>query len=167
MAKTDGESALICSCHLYMSCRALVSFPDPPTHALPLPLNHRNVEMKNAKITRPGSVLTVGMLPHVLMRERMSVQPISIRVRLMTGSKYMVEHRNFENANSKGPILLKMWKRKFADFRNCGIPVGQLQARLLPRPFLLVGCVWERDYTNSANPWTRSRCLCLFAHQIL
>ena len=45
----------------------------------------------------PGSVLTVRMLPHLLMRERMSVQPISVRVRLMTESKYTVEHRNFEN----------------------------------------------------------------------
>ena len=67
-----------------MSCRALVSFPDPPTHALPLPLNYRNMEMKNVgmvwKITMPRSVLTVGMLPHVLMRERTSVQPISVQV---------------------------------------------------------------------------------------
>jgi len=44
----------------------------------------------------------------------MSVQPISIQVRLMTGSKYIVEHRNFENWSSKGPIILKIWKRKFA-----------------------------------------------------
>ena len=30
-------------------CRdRVVLFPDPPTHALPLPLNYRNVEMKNA-----------------------------------------------------------------------------------------------------------------------
>ena len=97
------------------------------------------------KITMPGSVLTVGMLPHVLMRERMSVQPISIQVRLMTGSKYKVERRNFENWSNKGPIVLKIWKRKFAEFRNCGIPAGQLRERLVPRSFLLAGWVWERD----------------------
>jgi len=34
------------------------------------------------------------MLPLVLMRERTSPQPTSIRVRLMT--EYMVEQRNFE-----------------------------------------------------------------------
>ena len=140
-------------------------------HTSPAPqLQKRGNEKRTkrlGKITMHGSVLTVGMLQHVLMRERASVQPISIRVWLMTGSKDMVEHRNFENWSNKGPIVLKIWKRKFADFRNCGIPAGQLRARLFPRPFLLVGCVWERDYTNSANPWTRSRCLCLFAHQIL
>jgi len=48
------------------------------------------------KITMPRSVLTAGMLPHVLMRERTSVQPISVRVKLMTGSKYTVEHRNLK-----------------------------------------------------------------------
>ena len=70
------------------------------------------------KIPMPRSVLRVGMLPNVLMRGRMSVQPISIQVRLMTGSKYTVEHRNFENWSSKRPIILKIWKRKFAEFRN-------------------------------------------------
>ena len=30
-------------------CSCIVSFPDPPTHTLPLPLNYRNVEMKNMR----------------------------------------------------------------------------------------------------------------------
>ena len=37
------------------------------------------------------------MPPSVLMRERTSPQPTSVRVRLMTGSEYTAEHRNFEN----------------------------------------------------------------------
>jgi len=41
--------------------------------------------------------------------------------------------------------MLKIWKRKFAEFRNRGIPAGQLRARLFPRPFLLAGWVWERE----------------------
>ena len=81
--------------------------------ALPLPLNYkkRGNEKPTGRvwqITMPGSVLTVGTLPHVLMRERTSVQPISVRVQLMTGSKYTVKHRNFENWSSKGPIVLKI-----------------------------------------------------------
>ena len=72
----------------------LVSFP---TRALRLPLNYRNAEMKNAweGSAMPRSVLTLECC-HVLMRERTSVQPISVQVRLMTGSKHTVEHRNFE-----------------------------------------------------------------------
>ena len=35
-----------------------------------------------------------------VMRERTSLQPTSVRVRLMTGSEYTVEHRNFENWSS-------------------------------------------------------------------
>jgi len=31
------------------SARTVVSFPDPPTHTLPLPLNYGNVEVKNAR----------------------------------------------------------------------------------------------------------------------
>jgi len=50
--------------------------------------------------TLPGSVLSAGMLPSVLMRERTSLQPTSVQVRLMTGSEYMVEHRSFENWSS-------------------------------------------------------------------
>ena len=42
------------------------------------------------------SVLGTGMVPLVLMRERMPHQPTSIQVLLMTGSKYMVEHRNLK-----------------------------------------------------------------------
>jgi len=34
------------------------------------------------------------------MRERTSLQPTSVRVRLLTGSEYTVEHRNFENWSS-------------------------------------------------------------------
>jgi len=50
--------------------------------------------------TLPGSVLSAGMLPSVLMRERTSLQPTSVRVRLMAGSEYTVEHRNLENWSS-------------------------------------------------------------------
>ena len=77
--------------------------------------------------TLPGSVLSAGMPPWVLMRERMSLQPTSARVRLMTGSEYMVEHRNFEYWNSAWPITLKIWKRKsVADFRNRAFAAFQL-----------------------------------------
>ena len=41
---------------------------------------------------------------------RRSLQPTSVRVRLMTGSEYMVEHR------------------------YCGIPAEHFRARLFPRP---------------------------------
>ena len=68
--------------------------------------------------TLPGSVLSTGMLPSVLMRERTSLQPTSVRVRLITGSEYTVEHRNFENWSSIWPIALKIWKRKFAEFET-------------------------------------------------
>jgi len=71
--------------------------------------------------TLPGSVLSTEMPPSVLMRERTSLQPTSVWVRLMTGSKYMVhvEHRNFEYWSSAWPITLKIWKRKsVAEFRN-------------------------------------------------
>ena len=91
----------VCRCgrwcvHVYTLEHAciLVSFP---TRALRLPLNYRNAEMKNAweGSAMPRSVLTLECC-HVLMRERTSVQPISVQVRLMTGSKHTVEHRNFE-----------------------------------------------------------------------
>ena len=47
--------------------------------------------------------------------------------------------------------MLKFWKRKFAEFRNCGIQAGQLRARLFSRPFLLTGWVWERDYNTHSG----------------
>jgi len=72
----------------------------------------------------------------VLMREGTSLQPTSVRVILMTGSEYTVEHRNFENRSSTWPIALKIWKRKFAEFRNRSIPARHFRARLFPRPFL-------------------------------
>jgi len=67
--------------------------------------------------TLPRSVLSAGMLPSVLMRERTSLQPTSVRVRLMTGSQYTVDNRNLENWSSAWPIALNLgiWKRKFAD----------------------------------------------------
>ena len=77
--------------------------------------------------TLPGSVLSTGMPPSVLMRE---LQPTSVRVRLMTGSECTVEHRNFENWSSTWPITLEIWKRKFAEFRSRGIPARHFQARL-------------------------------------
>ena len=94
--------------------------------------------------TLPGSVLSAGMLLSVLMREQASLQPTSVRVKLMTGSEYTVEHRKFENWNSTWPIALKIWKRKFAEFRDRGIPARHFRARLFPRPFL-AGWVWGPD----------------------
>ena len=96
------------------------------------------------QITMPGSVLTVGMLPVVLMKERTSVQPTSVRVRIMTGNKYTVKHRNFENWSCKGPIVLKIWKRKFAELRNRGIPAGR-PGRTIPKlsPIMLFQYSWK------------------------
>ena len=51
---------------------------------------------KGVGIILPGSVLSAGMLPSALMRERTPHQPTSIRV-LMIGSEYTVKHRNFGN----------------------------------------------------------------------
>jgi len=100
--------------------------------------------------TLPGSVLSTEMPPSVLMRERTSLQPTSVRVRLMTGSEYTVEHRNFENWSSAWPIALKIWKRKFAEFERPGIPARHFRARLFPRPFL-AGWVWGPDYDLLAS----------------
>ena len=59
----------------------------------------------------------------------------------------MVEHRNFENWSSTWPIALKIWKRKFANFRDCGIPARHFRQGYSPdpRPFL-AGCIWGPDY---------------------
>jgi len=46
--------------------------------------------------TLPRSVLSAGMLPLVLMRERPPVQPTSVPVLLMRESEYTVKHRAFE-----------------------------------------------------------------------
>ena len=100
--------------------------------------------------TLPGSVLSAGMPPSVLMREWTSFQPTSVRVRLMTGSEYTVEHRNFENWSSTCPIALKIWRRKFAEFRDRGIPARHFRIRLFPRLFL-VGWVWGPDYVSTNN----------------
>ena len=43
------------------------------------------------------SVLSTEIFLTVLMRERTSLQATGIRVLLMTGSEYTVEHRDFEN----------------------------------------------------------------------
>ena len=86
--------------------------------------------------TLPRSVLSAGMLLSVLMREGTLLQPTSVRVRLMTGSEYTVEHRNFENWSSAWPIALKIWKEEICwIFRNRGIPARHFRARLFPRPF--------------------------------
>ena len=50
--------------------------------------------------TLPRSVLSAGMPLSVLMRERTSIQPTSIQVRLITGSEYTVEHKNFVNCST-------------------------------------------------------------------
>jgi len=42
-------------------------------------------------ITLPGNVLSAGMLPSVLMRERTPHQSTSVRVLLNTGNEYTVE----------------------------------------------------------------------------
>jgi len=57
---------------------------------------------------------------------------------------------NFENWSSTWPIMLKIWKRKFAEFRNRGISARHFRARILPRPFLLAGWVWGPDYCTPA-----------------
>ena len=90
---------------------AIVWTPDPSSSA-------RKVWGK----TLPGSVLSAGMLPLVLMRERSPVQPTSVPVLLMRGSEYMVKHRAFENGIVPDRLMvLKIWKRKFVELRNCGI----------------------------------------------
>ena len=105
--------------------------------------------------TLPGSVLSAGMPPSVLMREWTSLQPISVRVRLMTGSEYTVEHRNFENWSSTWPIMLKIWKRKFVEFRNRHIPARHFRARLFLRPFHM-GCVWGPDYESTVQSMVKA-----------
>ena len=97
--------------HVQQSGTSLVTRPSNARTSPTPQLRKRGNEEHAGRVwqkTMPGSVLTVGMLPDVLMRERMSVQPTSVRVRLMTGNKYTVEHRNFENWSSKGPIVLKI-----------------------------------------------------------
>ena len=44
-------------------------------------------------------------------------QPTSVRVLLMTGSKYTVERRDFENWSSTWPIVLKIWKWSLQDLK--------------------------------------------------
>ena len=80
----------------------------------------------------PGSVLSTGILLSVMMRGRTSFQPTSIR---MTGSKYTVEHSNFENRSSTWPLR----------WRNCGIAARHFWARVFPRPFV-TGWVLGPDY---------------------
>jgi len=105
---TDGMAAL----HLVAQVSGSLVPRPSNTRTSPVPQLQKCGNEKRVgrvwQITMPGSVLTVGMLPHVLMRERTSVQPISVQVGLMTGSKYTVEHRNFENWSSEGPIVLKI-----------------------------------------------------------
>ena len=79
-------------------------------------------------------------------KELTSVQPTIVTFWLMTGSKYTVEHRNFENQSSTWPIAWKIWKKKFVEFRNCGISARYLWPRLFPGPFL-AGWVWGPDYS--------------------
>ena len=54
----------------------------------------------------------------------------------MTGSEYMVEHRNFENWSSSMTNRVGDLKMKLAGFKICGIPARHFRARLFPKPFL-------------------------------
>ena len=92
----------------------------------------------------PGSVLSTGMPSSVLMREQTSLQH-QRSSSFMTGSEYMVEHRNFENWSSALPITFRSERGSLLNSRDRGIPARHFRARLFPRPFL-TGWVWGPDY---------------------
>ena len=97
--------------------------------------------------TMPRGVLSARMLPSVLMRERTSLQPTSVQVRLMTGSKYT---KNVEILKIRVVPDHSRWRSKrgklFAEFRNRGIPARHFWVKLFPRPFL-AGGVWGPGYS--------------------
>ena len=52
----------------------------------------------------------------------------------MTGNKYTVERRNFENWSSTQPIAMKIFKMKLAGFKNRGIPaLKTLPGKVIPQ----------------------------------
>jgi len=87
----------------------------------------------------PGSVLTVGMLPDVLIRERTSVQPTSVRVRLMTGNKYTVEHRNFENWSSKDESCWRSERGSLLNSETVAFQLDSSEQGYFPDPSSLRG----------------------------